>query len=273
MGSRVGTAPGSGIPLPHPPSRYRSAVATNPVSTARWVAGVDGCRAGWVVVLRDRNAGTHLARVVADFRAVLSLPEEPAVIAVDVPIGLLATASAGGRACEVLARKLLGTRASSVFSAPTRAALAAFRARGSYQVVCTANRGGVATAPGISQQTFGILPKIDEVDSLLVPATQSAVVEVHPELCFAEANGGKPMIHSKKKVAGRAERATLLEALGFVSPIELLGTRLPKGTKADDLLDACVACWTAERVAAGSAIVIPGVSPSDARGLRMELWR
>lgn len=46
----------------------------------RWVAGVDGCRAGWVVVLRDRLAGIHCARVVPDFLAVLALPEAPTVL-------------------------------------------------------------------------------------------------------------------------------------------------------------------------------------------------
>ncbi len=139
---------------------------------AAWVAGVNGGKAGWVVVLRDSERNASAARLVPDFAAVLALPEAPSVIAVDVPIGLLATASAGGRACEVLARQLLLTRASSVFSAPTRAALAAFRAGSRYQAVSTANRGGVATAPGLSQQTFGILPKIDEVDAALSPASQ-----------------------------------------------------------------------------------------------------
>src|SRR5207248_3342158 len=108
------------------------------------------------------------------------------------------TASPGGRACEVLARGLLGMRAPSVFSSPTRAALAAFRAGSDYETVSNANRGGVPRAPGISRQTFGVLPKIEEVDRLLVPGGQSVVVEVHPELCFAEANGGTPMSHSKK---------------------------------------------------------------------------
>lgn len=248
-------------------------MATTPASTARWVAGVDGCRAGWVVVLRDRLAGTLLARVVPDFNAVLVLPEAPAVIAVDVPIGLLATASAGGRACEVLARQLLRTRASSVFSAPTRAALAAFRAGSDYQAVSTANRGGVATAPGLSQQTFGILPKIDEVDAALSSPSQGVVREVHPELCFAEASAGTPMTHSKKTTAGRTERVKLLGSLGFASPLQLLGAKLPKGAKSDDLLDACIACWTAERVAVGSAILTPTTPPIDSRGLRMELWR
>jgi predicted RNase H-like nuclease len=190
-----------------------------------WVAGVDGCKTGWVVVLHDSGRNSFAARLVPDFAAVITLPEAPSVIAVDVPIGLLDTASAGGRACEVLARQLLRTRTSSVFSAPTRAALAAFRAGSGYQAVSTANRGGVATAPGLSQQTFGILPKIDVVDAALSPASQGVVREV----CFAEANAGTPMTHSKKTTAGRAERAKLLGSLGFVAPLQLLGTKLPKG--------------------------------------------
>lgn len=239
----------------------------------RWVAGVDGCRGGWVVVLRDEHSATYIARVVPDFAAVLELPEAPAVIAVDVPIGLLDAARAGGRECEALARRLLDMRRSSVFSAPTRAALEAFRAGGNYQAVATANRGGVANAPGLSQQTFGILPKIAEVDQALVAAAQSIVREVHPELCFAAANGGRPMTHSKKKAAGRLERTTLLGSLGVASPLHLLGAKLPKDAKADDLLDACIACWTARRVAAGLGIVTPSKPPIDSRGLRMELWR
>ena len=151
-------------------------------STARWVAGVDGCQAGWVVVLRDGQTGNYYARVASNFRSVLTLPEAPAVITVDMPIGLLESSTAGGRACEVLARQLLGTRHPCVFSAPARSALAAFRGGGGYQAVSEANRGGAATAPGLSKQAFGILPKIDEVDAALSHADQSIVREVHPRM-------------------------------------------------------------------------------------------
>jgi len=242
-------------------------------TTARWVAGVDGCQSGWVIVLRDRVAATHSARIVPDFAGVLALSEAPAVIAIDIPIGLLDLACRGGRPCEISARQILRARASSVFSAPTRAALAAFRSGGDYPAVSLANRGGVPLAPGISQQTFGILPKISDVDQALRPEDQHRVREVHPELCFAEANGGTPMQHSKKRSAGRTERASLLGSLGFVAPLEVLGSRLPTGAKPDDLLDACIACWTAERILDGTAAVVPNTRHTDARGLRMELWR
>lgn len=245
------------------------------LSTAQsdWVAGADGCSAGWVVVLRNRVTGLVLARVEPNFSAVLAMPEAPIVIAVDVPIGLLTTAVRGGRACDVGARRLVGPRRSSVFSAPSRAALACFKAGGNHQAVSAANRGGVANAPGLSRQTFSILPKIDEVDQLITPPLQSRVFEVHPERCFREANGGVPMANSKRKIAGRQERGTTLQNAGFAAPMHLLGTPMLAGAKPDDLIDACVACWSADRIALGRGVLIPPTPPTDARGLRMEMWR
>ena len=73
------------------------------------VVGVAGCNAGWVVVLRDLTHKRHVARVVANFAAVLALPEAPKVIGVDIPIGLLDVAVAGGRTCETDARQLMWT--------------------------------------------------------------------------------------------------------------------------------------------------------------------
>lgn len=237
-----------------------------------WVAGVDGCRRGWAVVLRHQGTGEVRARVL-DFTAILRAPEQPSVIAVDMPIGLPGVAQRGGRAAEVEGRRLLPGRSSSLFSAPTRAALEAFRAGAAYAHVSAANRGGVANAPGLSKQTFHLLPKIDEVDRALSPALQRRVREVHPELSFALASHGATLPLSKKTAEGRAQRARLLVRLGFPAPLRLLGARLPAGVSADDLLDACIACWTAGRIAAGAAEVFPPAPEVDARGLRMELWR
>jgi len=52
---------------------------------------VDGCRAGWLVVLAHtlaRDAQEHQVRLCASFDEVLCLEPAPAVIAVDIPIGL-----------------------------------------------------------------------------------------------------------------------------------------------------------------------------------------
>ena len=57
------------------------------------VAGVDGCRAGWVVVLAEttrdaRGMSTEVA-VARDFDGVLALTRDARVVGVDMPIGLL----------------------------------------------------------------------------------------------------------------------------------------------------------------------------------------
>ena len=65
-----------------------------------WVAGIDGCRAGWVVVLieaPDTSPAQPLdVRLCPTFEAVLSLQPTPTVMAVDMPIGLLETPSLAG---------------------------------------------------------------------------------------------------------------------------------------------------------------------------------
>src|SRR6266540_1721796 len=93
-----------------------------------WVAGVDGCRAGWVVVLVEqptqRRRAYHI-RLCPHFAEVFTLDPKPTVIAVDIPIGLLEEPQPGGRECDRQARRLLGRRASSVFTPPIRKLLEA----------------------------------------------------------------------------------------------------------------------------------------------------
>ena len=81
------------------------------------------------------------------------------------------------------------------------------------------------------------------------------------------------MVHGKKTRAGRAEREALLEQLGFTAPLQLLGPRARRVWAPDDLLDACIACWTAERIVASTVVVEPELPPLDDRGLRMEICR
>src|SRR5438876_2634138 len=85
------------------------------------VAGVDGCRVGWVMLAREL-AGGALEMAVAPSFAELQLRRlpRPEVIAIDMPIGL---SDHGPRGCDGAARRLLPGRASSVFPPPPRAML------------------------------------------------------------------------------------------------------------------------------------------------------
>ncbi|MGQ4807550.1 hypothetical protein NKDENANG_00904 [Candidatus Entotheonellaceae bacterium PAL068K] len=234
-----------------------------------WVAGVDGCRAGWIVALVGQPAPQLRAlqvQVCTRFDAVLSLVPAPLVIAIDIPIGLLDEPLLGGRTCDRQARRLLGRRASSVFSPPCRRILQATQ----YEQV---------RRHGMNRQAFGILPKVREVDRLMTPALQHRVYEAHPELAFTSLVG-HPMQHSKKTSAGREERLRAL-AVAFTVPLRRVGSSLAQFLKnlnlkrtevaPDDLLDACVLTWTVCRIVQGSAGRVPITPPVDARGLRMEI--
>jgi predicted RNase H-like nuclease len=208
---------------------------------------------------------------VETFADVLDLPQRPRIIGVDVPIGLLSGAEPGGRACDREARKLLGPRGSSVFSPPARPALDALRNGDAYAAVSAANRASSPAGIGLSKQTFGIMPKIADVDDAMTPELQDRVFEVHPEVTFGRANEWQ-LLPSKKRAEGRRARELTLARLGYPSLEEWFVEPWPPRSRADDLLDAGIACWTARRIARGEAQRVPADPPTDPRGLRMEIW-
>ena len=72
-----------------------------------WLAGVDGCRAGWIAALVRPSGDEVLFRVVPRFSDLFATPENPAIIAVDIPIGLPERTGHGGRSAENAIRSLL----------------------------------------------------------------------------------------------------------------------------------------------------------------------
>jgi predicted RNase H-like nuclease len=212
------------------------------------VAGVDGCRGGWVVV-HAGNAAVH-----PDFASVLGALSDDTVVAVDMPIGLADRHEPGGRDADRAARAQLGPKRSSVFSPPPRCALGA-------RTLVEARRCGAR----LTIQTLNLLPRIEDVDRVMTEGLQSRVFEVHPELSFAAMNDGEPVLAPKRTPVGSAQRRSLLSRMGVVVP------ERPVGASPDDLLDACALAWSAQRIADGVASRIPDVPPRDSRGLRMEL--
>lgn len=228
-----------------------------------WVAGVDGCRAGWVVVVAHavKSGATPRLLVCRRFMEVLRATPQPTVIAIDIPIGLLDRPQRGGRVCDQEARRLLGRRASSVFSPPSRQAL---KARHYSEV----------RRQGLSRQAFGILPKIREVDRLMTSQLQGRVYEAHPELAF-RALAEHPMRYNKKTTQGRRERLSVLQHSWpkLAGILRKAFKELP-GAQAspDDLLDAAALALAARRLAQKRAVRIPPRPPKDRKGLRMEMW-
>lgn len=238
-----------------------------------WLAGADGCRAGWVVAF-VRPAGSELrVRVVPAFTDVLTAPEAPEIVAVDIPIGLPEQVGYGGRAAENAVRPLLGARQSSVFSVPARAALAA----DDYREACAVALATSHPPRKISKQLFMLAPKIREVDACLRANASAAarVFESHPEVAFWRLNGRRSL-EEPKKVKGRcwdpglALRRRLLVDDGL--PETAVDAQPPRGAAPDDLLDALACAIVARRIHAGIAQSFPDPPERDGFGLAMAIW-
>jgi predicted RNase H-like nuclease len=229
------------------------------------ICGADGCKAGWIAILKNLDTGCISWRVCSAMRELAYGEPAPQVIALDIPIGL---PEYGARACDLDARKLLGPgRASSVFPAPIRPILATT----SYHEACQIRTG--VEGKKSSRQAWAIVSKIREVDNALRHDSGLAarVWEVHPEVSFYFLAGKHPLQHSKKRRAGREERRKLLEPLFGEWLHEALAERDRSASAEDDVLDAFAALWTAERIATGTAKTIPSALERDKFDLRMEI--
>ena len=238
------------------------------------VAGVDGCRAGWFLVIasatKTSRAGCPCALklkdfcVVTNFAEVLSETRDCELVCIDIPIGL--SDGAEPRECDIAARKLLGgQRASSVFPPPIRQCLWANDPETASRI-CFEHSG-----KKLSRQSFFIMSKIREVDKAMTPEFQQRVREIHPEISFWALNGKKPMQHNKKRLIGRNERIKLLAPI-FPGVQELIAeARRPRQVAPDDILDALVAAWTAGRVVVGRGKTLPEDPKIDRKGLKMEI--
>ncbi len=256
--------------------------------------GIDGCRGGWLIAtatasasrverwpevtvtvtgievvarLRDRlavgagaSAGTSSNETGSSATGSADADDGSWLAAIDMPIGLLDVPTPGGRECDRAARRLLGPRRSSVFSPPIRPALAA-----------TSYADAKVRNGGMTVQTWNIVARIGELDTLLATAPSLAMHESHPELAFMRLANGRALA-PKRTAVGRSERTALLAEHLPGAAAHLHGPS-PRGAAPDDVCDALVLCLTAGRIAAGSAQRVPqGPIPTDARHLPMLVW-
>lgn len=219
------------------------------------VVGVDVSKGAWVTVtLRDGRFET--AVVVRHVRTVLHIAGV-AVIGIDIPVGLPALGQR--RQADVLARKRIGRRASSVF---VTASAVEFDADSHEAAVTAAKAGGHAA---MSVQTWGLRGAIREVAELA--ASDPRVHEVHPEVSFA-AMAQRPLEWGKKSWNGSRLRRNLLREQGIDIPDELTGVG---GAAVDDVLDAAAAAWSADRIARGVAVSLPH-PPEVIDGRPVAIW-
>ena len=228
-----------------------------------WIAGVDACKGGWVAALRDLAAAEVTSERFARIEDLLASRYSPQIVAIDIPIGL---AEAGSRLCDAEARRMLVGRASSVFPAPIRPTLVAAD-------YATANRISREThGKGLNRQSFGILPKVREVDVAARACTPGTLREAHPELAFIALNQNAPLRHSKHDPEGLMERRTLLAGIHREGLVRLEARRKDQqGVGMGDLYDALAVLETAAHIASDQACRVPEPPPLDSLGLPMEI--
>jgi predicted RNase H-like nuclease len=243
-----------------------------------WLAGVDGCKGGWVVAFGQLDGKTQKPRFVSTIDEIVYSDERPAIIAIDVPIGLPKCSPVGGRGPEPELRKILKGRASSVFRVPSRSTIYAgldveFKiVRSKYTTACEMARTTSKDGMAFALQSFYIFDKIASVDTFLRahPDCVSSVHETHPELAFYYMNGCVSVFDSKKSKKGIEVRGRLLKEAGISD--ETIIAPPPMGAKRDDAIDSLACLVTARRIGKKLAKCHPEPPCKDEHGLPIAVW-
>lgn len=232
----------------------------------KMISGVDGCKGGWFAFhFNGKYWSENLFRNINE----LYNESDSELILIDIPIGLRETETSE-RLCDLESRKVLNKRKSSIFPAPSRLAIHC----DSYPKASQINKE--STGRGLSQQSFGIIPKIGEVDIFIqskkYESRRKIIREVHPEICFWGLNGSSEMNYKKKDSLGKCERIQLLRS--YVKDVEKIfdkaRNRYKKNQVADDdIIDALGCAVTA--FFNSSLSTFPLVPEKDTKGIAMEI--
>jgi predicted RNase H-like nuclease len=255
------------------------------------VAGIDGCRAGWIAFLTEtcsNSVSAPASRIIRSAEELRDVIAGCRHVFIDIPVGLN---ERGYRSCDLALREVLpAPKKASVFMTPVRQAVCA----GDYRSACDINREGTGSA--ISIQAWNIVPRIREVDRLLSdhPGLAAKVLECHPEWQFLLAarqlapepgSGLRPGLRpeprpgltlvSKKTAEGIAGRLDLLGRLNPVYPKafeEVLQNEKRRDVKPDDILDALMLMHAARRLANGAELsMFPEDRLRDSNGLPLNI--
>lgn len=200
---------------------------------AQQAVGVDGTCRGWVAVVVVDDLVVDVWRV-ADLATIVDrVGAVP--FGVDIPIGLL---DRPRRAADLAVRAQLVHTASSVFPAPCRSVVDAYRA-GEINDHDAANAlSRRVTGAGLSRQAWNLVDKIAEADALVERGID--LCEVHPELAF-HLRATRPL-PGKRSWNGVMARLAIVRALGLELPDHIEGG---DRMSPDDVLDAAIVAWTA----------------------------
>jgi len=224
------------------------------------VVGVDAWRGGWVAVVLEDGQVSDVRQAAALDQITDECPDAAAV-GVDMPLGLV---ERGWREADRLGAARLGAQRSRLFMVPPRAVWET-KTHADAVLLC---RQLTDPPAGCSRQAFGLQTKLLAANKLYTRLPER-LFEVHPEISFAELNGGAPVAASKKTWNGQMTRRALLARAGIALPDTLAGAgNIPP----DDILDAAVVAWSSARIAAGQASSLPHPPQVGSDGAAIAIW-
>ena len=195
------------------------------------IIGLDGCSAGWVSASKNLKTSKVELRLIDRLEQINQIYDEPKIIAIDMPVIL----QNGPRSVDQKARKLLGRRASTIFSAPAKDALI----KNDYILASAENFK--LTGKKLSVQSFNLFPKIREVQNFLKSHPKINIFESHPELAFMNLNNNQVLSQKKKDKEGFEIRVKLINKIFKNFSFDRYRVLYPKKfVNDDDILDAFV---------------------------------
>ena len=225
--------------------------------------GVDGCRGGWIAAVITRGALKieryetieDIVKKFASFNELL----------IDMPIGF--PSNQDDIRPDSMARKMLPSRTSTIFSVPSRSAVYAVLEEDQIKM----NKKSIGK--GLSKQSMAIIPKMRELDVFLQEHTQykNVIKESHPEICFARLNGSVVM-SKKSNDDGLEERLSILgRYLPQLSKSMILMKSKELRCNSDDIIDATCLALTGRLSTLGKTESIPEKPSKDSTGLMMQM--
>ncbi len=227
--------------------------------------GIDACKGKWVAVYIDENAFE-----VGKFRTISDIcnhyPKCDSYI-IDIPIGL--PEDNNHLRPDLIVKKMLGKKGSSIFQVPCRQAVYA-------NDKTEARELNIAfLGKSLSEQSLGIAKAIRQVDEFLQnnPQWKNRLLESHPEFCFSKLNNNQPILEDKKTDEGKEKRIEVLKKYYPQADqvVDKFLADIPYRKKTDDVIDAlCLAVM-------GKVILEKGIKTTpekpmmDSKGILMQM--
>lgn len=227
--------------------------------------GIDGCKGKWVAVYISENKfEVDKFKTIND---ICSRYSDSDIYIIDIPIGLVEDKSQ--LRPDLIVKKELGKKGSSVFEVPCRQAVYAADKRTAREL------NVVILGKSLSEQTLGIAKSIKQVDEFLQnkPQWKNRLLESHPEFCFSKLNNNQPILEHKTSTEGQQKRLRILRKHYPEADqvVENFLADVPFRKKTDDVIDALCLAVMGEKILEKGLKTIPEKPMMDDKGILMQM--